>query len=206
MVRGATVQFTFKLPYPKKELAWATVKFWQPNNVGTAMLPLPITKKLEHCEKSNIYRCVLENDLSASNQYYFAIGDKYLTFAGDNITSGTTLAFDTQTRTISYSDGVINVNDTTDTTNMEQVEFVNESDLANELCIILQPDETIRFSDKMKARVQMRAQHISGTVVPTRMEYITVYPMYGDLAEDDFGGSTVTNQDGWIILDGETIV
>jgi hypothetical protein len=205
MVRGATAQFRFQLPYPKGEFTWVTIKFWQPNNVGTATLPLPITKTLEHCEKSNIYKCVLENELSASKQYYFFIDDKHFAFTGEDIPSGMTLVFNTQTKTITHSNGVINVDNTTDTTSMEKVEFVNETDLMNELCVTLDPAETIRFSDRIKARVQMRAQHISGKVIPTRMEYITVYPMNKELAEDNFGGGGTTNEDGWIILDGETI-
>ena len=46
MIRGTTAQFTFKLPYSKNELEWATMKFWQPNNQHPH---LPITKRLEHC-------------------------------------------------------------------------------------------------------------------------------------------------------------
>ena len=50
MIRGTTAQFKFKLPYTKKELDWATIKFWQPNNPNNL---LPITKKLEHCGGSD---------------------------------------------------------------------------------------------------------------------------------------------------------
>lgn len=50
MIRGTTALYKFKLPYPKSELAWATVKFWQPNNLSTL---LPITKTLEHCGLSD---------------------------------------------------------------------------------------------------------------------------------------------------------
>lgn len=50
MIRGTTAQFKFKLPYKKDELAWATIKFWQRGNTGTLSAPLPITKKLIHCD------------------------------------------------------------------------------------------------------------------------------------------------------------
>lgn len=46
MIRGTTAQFKFKLPYPKEELSWATIKFWQPQNPSKL---LPITRTLEHC-------------------------------------------------------------------------------------------------------------------------------------------------------------
>ena len=46
MVRGTTAQFIFKLPYPKAELSWATIKFWQNHNPSEL---LPIVKRLEHC-------------------------------------------------------------------------------------------------------------------------------------------------------------
>lgn len=46
MIRGTTSLFRFKVPYPKSELAWATAKFWQPNNPNDL---LPIFKTLEHC-------------------------------------------------------------------------------------------------------------------------------------------------------------
>lgn len=47
MIRGTTAQFKFKLPYPKGELDWATIKFWQPSNPNQFD---PITKKLIHCD------------------------------------------------------------------------------------------------------------------------------------------------------------
>lgn len=50
MIRGTTAQFRFKIPYTKSELAWATIKFWQRGNTGTIEAPLPITKKLIHCD------------------------------------------------------------------------------------------------------------------------------------------------------------
>ena len=51
MIRGTTAQFSFKkIPYTKAELLWATIKFWQTGNSGTVEAPLPITKKLEHCD------------------------------------------------------------------------------------------------------------------------------------------------------------
>lgn len=127
MIRGTSTQFKFKLPYTKGELMWATIKFWQSNNLNDR---LPITKRLEHC---------------------------------------------------------------------------GGSDDLPELCVALTADETAIFSDKYKAKVQIRAQHISGTVFGCRPRLITVYPMIDDIFEDDTIMPGVS-EEGWIILDGETIV
>ena len=128
MIRGTNAQFKFKLPYEKSELAWATIKFWQPGNMSSY---LPITKKLEHCETT------------------------------DNPT---------------------------------------------ELCVSLTAEETKRFSEKYKAKVQMRAQHaINGTVFGNRPKLVTVYPMNDEILEED-PMMPAENEDGWIILDGEAIV
>ena len=129
MIRGTTAQFRFKLPYKKNELAWATMKFWQPGNNGTLEARLPITKRLEHC---------------------------------------------------------------------------TASDDSKELCITLTAEETLRFSDKYKARVQLRAQHEDGTIFASREQLITVYPINGDIMTDN---PTIPdeNEEGWIILDGGSI-
>ena len=130
MIRGTTAQFKFKLPYTKEELAWATIKFWQPGNSGTTEAPLPITKRLDHCEPSD--------DLQ-------------------------------------------------------------------ELCVSLTAEETSRFSDKYKAKVQLRAQHLdNGTVFGSRPQLITVYPMLDAIIEED-PTMPGANDEGFVILDGETI-
>jgi hypothetical protein len=130
MIRGTTAQFKFKLPYPKSELAWATIKFWQPGNNGTLEAPLPITKRLEHCTAAD------------------------------------------------------------------------DSDV---LCISLTAEETSRFSDKFKAKTQLRAQASDGTTFASRQQIITVYPINDDIIMDD---PTMPGEDeeGWIVLDGETIM
>lgn len=130
MIRGTTAQFRFKLPYRKSELAWATIKFWQPGNNGTLEAPLPITKRLEHC-----------------------------TMAAD-------------------------------------------SDV---LCISLTAEETLRFSDKFKAKAQLRAQAVDGTIFASEQQDVTVKPINDDIILDD-PTMPSPNEEGWIILDGETIV
>lgn len=127
MIRGTTAQFTFKLPYTREELEWATIKFWQPNNESEL---LPITKKLEHCS-------------STSNP--------------------------------------------------------------NELTVSLTAEETSRFLDIYKAKVQIRALHkISGSVFGSYPQSITVYPMSDDIIEED-PDLPSEDKDGWIILDGKTV-
>ena len=74
-----------------------------------------------------------------------------------------------------------------------------------ELCVSLTAEETTRFLDKYKAQVQLRALHTaSGTVIGSRPQLITVYPMSDDIVEEDpiLPGE---NEDGLIILDGGTI-
>lgn len=130
MIRGTTAQYKFKLPYKKSELVWATIKFWQPGNLGTTQAPLPITKKLEHCDSP---------------------------------------------------------------------------DDSTELCVSLTPEETSRFSEKYKAKTQIRAQHSeSGTVFGSRPQLITVYPMNDEILDED--PILPAENNGWYILDGETIV
>jgi hypothetical protein len=127
MIRGTTAQFKFKMPYPKAELTWVTIKFWQPGNTNPY---LPITKKLVHCDVT------------------------------DNST---------------------------------------------ELCVSLTAEETMRFSERYKAKVQLRAQHSdTGTVFGSRPQLITVYPMNDEILDEDPTMPPET-EDNWIILDGEPI-
>ena len=74
-----------------------------------------------------------------------------------------------------------------------------------ELCVSLTAEETSRFTDKYKAKVQLRAQHSnSGTVFGDKTRLITVYPMRDDIIEED-PNLPNANEDGWIVLDGKTI-
>ena len=124
MIRGTTTAFKFKLPYPKEDLTWVTIKFWQENNPNRL---LPIVKRLKHC--------------------------------------GT-------------------------------------SEQPNEICVSLTAEETARFSEKCKAKAQLRGLHTSsGTVFGCKPHLIPVYPM-----QDDDPILPGENEDGWIILDGGTII
>lgn len=115
------------MPYPKEELAWATIKFWQEGNQS---LYLPITKKLEHCDAPE----------------------------------GST-----------------------------------------ELCVSLTADETKRFSEKYKGKVQIRAQHSAdGTIFGNRPTLFTVYPMNDGILDED-PTMPAENADSWVIFDGGTV-
>lgn len=73
---------------------------------------------------------------------------------------------------------------------------------SKELYVSLTAEETLRFSDKHKAKVQLRGLHKDGTVFGSRQHLITVYPIQDDLSGDI---TVPSNEDGWVILDGETI-
>lgn len=77
---------------------------------------------------------------------------------------------------------------------------------SGELCVSLTAEETMRFSDKSKARVQLSAKKWDGTQFASHQQLITVYPMQDDIitppeAElpDDEAG------DGWTLLDAGPI-
>lgn len=69
------------------------------------------------------------------------------------------------------------------------------------LCVSLTPAETMRFSDKLKARVQIRAEY-NGTFFASRQELITVYPINDENIDTEL---PEPEDEGWVILDGERI-
>jgi hypothetical protein len=73
-----------------------------------------------------------------------------------------------------------------------------------ELSVTLTEEETLRFSDKSKAYVQLKAQSEDGSVFASKQEQITVYPVYDDnvLGDDIIPTPTEGEFD---ILDGGTI-
>lgn len=78
------------------------------------------------------------------------------------------------------------------------------TDNDKELCVSLTAEETARFSDKYKAKVQLRGQ-TNGTVFGSRPQLITVYPMLDDIIVED---PTIPpeNAEGWVVLDGATVL
>lgn len=47
MIRGTEQAFKFRIPCSYDDLSWVTAHFWQPNNNGTGLRPLPIIKTTE---------------------------------------------------------------------------------------------------------------------------------------------------------------
>ena len=80
-----------------------------------------------------------------------------------------------------------------------------------EICTSLTCEETARFSDKYKAKVQLRAQPditLQGAPFGSKQQLITVYPMLDDLIDQDnpLEPSIPSTEDDWIELDGGAII
>ena len=88
-------------------------------------------------------------------------------------------------------------------TDEEKKKFATES--FEELCVSLTAEETLRFSDQSKAKVQLRAQQKDGTVFASHQQLITVYPIIDDIITDDPSFPEDENSDGLIVLDGKPI-
>lgn len=82
-----------------------------------------------------------------------------------------------------------------------------EEPVAKEIYVSLRPSDTALFSDKYKAKLQLRAQPLIGAPFGTEEQLIPVYPMPDDIIIDD---PTIEPENpiegGWIVLDGETII
>ena len=76
-----------------------------------------------------------------------------------------------------------------------------------ELCVALLPEETMRFSDKFKAKVQLRAYNKdTASVFASRQQSITVYPLNDAIINpEDSIPPIPDNNEGWVIFDGESI-
>lgn len=207
MTRGTTAPFAIQLPYTMGELEWITMKWWQEGNKGTQVAPLPITKTLSNCLSKN-YICKLESGITAARSYYFTIeGILYMFTATTNLVEGTLLKYDSTTQQITSNafTGAINVSAVGDSGGMVQLTFVNEAYDSDILHVVLTAEETMRFSDKHKAKMQFRAKlksngRVFGNQSP---KLITVYPMNDDLLEEDIVPSS--NNYGWVVLDGGSI-
>ena len=80
-----------------------------------------------------------------------------------------------------------------------------------EICVSLTAEETKLFTDKYKAKVQLRAQQddvFGGAVFGSTTQLITVYPMPDDLIDQD---TAIESPDSTVIgniisIDGGTII
>ena len=73
-----------------------------------------------------------------------------------------------------------------------------------ELCVNLRPDETLVFSDQIKAVVQLRAQTSDGTTFASKETLVSVYPINDDIITDNPSFPEADNA-GVVILDGKSI-
>lgn len=76
-----------------------------------------------------------------------------------------------------------------------------------ELLVYLKQEETLRFSDKSKAYVQLSATTNEGSRFASHQELITVYPIYDDsiLGDDVIPTPGEGDEEGLIILNGGNI-
>lgn len=93
----------------------------------------------------------------------------------------------------------------------------SESDNSEQLTVTLSPFETRCFTDKLKARVQLVARtreikngETNEIIEPSvrfasRVSLITVHPINDDMIEDNPEDIAPTDEEGWIILDGQEI-
>lgn len=206
MIRGTTTPFTIKLPYAMGELEWVTIKWWQDGNKGTLTAPLPITKRLSHCIVSNIYTCELQSDIEANATCCFTIeGTLYGFNAPQMVSAGTTLKYDANTQILSIGETDVSPSVVDNSDNMTELTFVNEACYDKELHFILTAEETMRFSDKHKAKMQFRARLLSnGRIIGCTPRAITVYPINDDLLDEDVVIPEVDSE-GWVIFDGGSV-
>lgn len=81
----------------------------------------------------------------------------------------------------------------------------SQGDQANVCSVTLNQEETLRFTEKRKAKVQLRAITSTGTPIASPQQLITVYPVYDDTVLDDVVLPT-PSYDELIILDGRQII
>ena len=83
-----------------------------------------------------------------------------------------------------------------------------QGESSKELVVILNKEETLRFTDKRKAYVQIMGEVIDGLPFGNKPKTITVYPVLDDsVFDDDIIPTPGPDDDGGVvILDGSTII
>lgn len=93
----------------------------------------------------------------------------------------------------------------------------SESDDSTRLTVVLTASETKRFTDKLKARLQLVARtraivdsetgkEIEPSVrFASRISLVTVHPINDDIIEDHPEDTAPIDDEGWVILDGQQI-
>jgi hypothetical protein len=78
---------------------------------------------------------------------------------------------------------------------------------STELCISLTANETMRFSDRIKAKLQLVAKKWDGTRFASHQQSIAVYPIRDDIITPPSSlPDDEVNEDGWISLNGGHII
>ena len=80
--------------------------------------------------------------------------------------------------------------------------IINHND--REMHVTLSQEETLRFSDRRKGKVQIRSQTNSGLCIGSKTTLFSVYPLYDDSILGDIILPTPDSED-IIILDGQYI-
>ena len=80
-----------------------------------------------------------------------------------------------------------------------------QGNLSNELIVTLNTEETLRFTDKRKAYVQIMAEQVGGLPFGNKPEMITVYPAHigtepGDVIVPDVDNDEIIALDGLAII------
>jgi hypothetical protein len=75
----------------------------------------------------------------------------------------------------------------------------------NELSVTLNQEETLRFTDRKKGKVQLYAKTIAGQPIMDKERLFTVYPVYDDSIIDDNMVPTPSPEE-WLYFDGQDIM
>ena len=72
--------------------------------------------------------------------------------------------------------------------------------------VILNQEETLRFTEKRKAKVQLRGLTATGVPIASQQQLITVYPIQDDAVLDDDIILPAPTYDELVLLDGQRII
>jgi hypothetical protein len=85
------------------------------------------------------------------------------------------------------------------------LEQCHRTDSSCQLCVVLDREETLRFSEKRKAYVQLRGTNKNGVEFGCYKKTITVYPTIDDSLLDDESVLPSPTYGGYVSLDGQNI-
>ena len=117
-----------------------------------------------------------------------------------------------QARAVFWQDGYEGIPGNKLPITKDYISFTNPE--STELVVVLTSEDTKAFTDKLKARVQMRAvyQHIDNDGKSTMSTFgshpqlFTVYPMDEEVMDGMYNEETLDTKSGYIILSGGSII